>query len=66
MGFDDATLDAALRAHLIAHLGEATRTDNKLAVIGPMSGPTGRMATVRTVWLVNADGSLDFITAYPA
>ncbi len=66
LGFDDTTLDAALRAHLIAHLREATRTGNKLAVIGPMSGPTGRTAIVRTVWLANADGSFDFITAYPS
>lgn len=66
LGFDDATLDAALRAHLIAHLGQATRTGNKLAVTGPMSGPVGRTAIVRAVWLVKADGSFDFITAYPS
>ena len=66
LGFDDTTLDRALRAHLIARLSEATRTGNKLTVVGPMSGPTDRTAIVRTVWFVNADGSVDFITAYPS
>lgn len=65
MGFDDATLDAALREHLIAHLAQAAHTGNKIAVLGQMPGPNGRVALVRTIWQATPDDSFDFITAYP-
>lgn len=43
-----------------------TKFGRKFEVTGILTGPTGRSANIRTVWMVASDGAAPrFITAYP-
>jgi hypothetical protein len=36
----------------------------KIIVEGPLTGPTGKVRTVRAVWQITPDGFYDLITAH--
>jgi len=60
----DAILDLA--AHEVAEPTEITAFGSKYRVVGLLAGPTGRQATVVTIWIVLHGEELPrFITAYP-
>ena len=64
MGFSDKTLDAALRSHLQDHASSMTRNAKGFfEVVGSMSGPSGLVAQVRSVWQI-VNGKFQFITAH--
>jgi len=72
MGFsDEATLEAALRRHLVENYGDASSSvpmvggGTKFTVTGPMTGPSGATWNITTVWGVDADGTVRLITATP-
>lgn len=71
MGFDQASLDPALRSHLVDNFGGATPSvpipggGTKFTVTGPMTGPSGAKWTITSVWGVDPDGTIRLITATP-
>jgi RHS repeat-associated protein len=71
MGFNRASLDSALRSHLVDNFGMATPSvpmvggGTKFSVTGPMVGPSGAKWTITTVWGVDVDGTIRLITATP-
>jgi hypothetical protein len=71
MGFDKASLDSALRSHLVDNFGAATPSvpmvggGTKFSVTGPMVGPSGAKWTITTAWGVDPDGTIRLITATP-
>lgn len=71
MGFDHASLDTALRSHLVDNFGTATPSvpmvggGTKFSVTGPMVGPSGAKWTITTAWGVDPDGTIRLITATP-
>jgi len=71
MGFDQASLAAALRSHLIKYFGSATPSvpmvggGTKFSVRGAMTGPSGETWNITTAWGVDPDGTVRLITATP-
>jgi hypothetical protein len=71
MGFDQSSLDAALRDHLTSNFGGATKEvpmtggGTKFSVRGPMTGPSGQTWDITTVWGVDPNGTVRLITATP-
>jgi RHS repeat-associated protein len=71
MGFNQASLDSALRSHLVNNFGTATPSvpmvggGTKFSVTGPMVGPSGAKWTITSAWGVDADGAIRLITATP-
>ena len=65
MGFTDEDLELALRQHLIDNFEGATIRGSRITVNGAITTPGGRRPTLRSVWQVMPDGSVDFITAFP-
>ena len=71
MGLDRASLDSALRNHLVDNFGGATPSvpmvggGTKFSVTGPMVGPSGAKWTITTAWGVDPDGTIRLITATP-
>lgn len=71
MGFNQASLDSALRSHLVDNFGTATPSvsmvggGTKFSVTGPMVGPSGAKWTITTAWGVDVDGTIRLITATP-
>jgi hypothetical protein len=71
LGFSEGNLTPALQRHLVDNFPKATVQATKdgvdrIAVVGPMTGPTGKVANVKTVWELFPNGSASFITAEPA
>ena len=71
MGFDQASLDSALRSHLVDNFGGASESvpmtggGMKFTVRGPMTGPSGQTWNVTTAWGVDPNGTIRLITATP-
>jgi hypothetical protein len=71
MGFNQSSLDSAIRSHLVDNFGNATPSvamtggGTKFSVTGPMVGPSGAKWTITTAWGVDADGTIRLITATP-
>lgn len=66
MGFDERSLEPALKNHLADNFGDAvTNEAGRIQMRAPMVGANGRKADVLTVWQVTADGHVDLITAMP-
>ncbi len=71
MGFNQASLDSALRSHLVDNFGTATPSvplvggGTKFSVTGPMIGPSGAKWTITTAWGVDVDETIRLITATP-
>jgi hypothetical protein len=71
MGFDQQSLDSALRNHLVDNFGNAspsvpmTGGGTKFSVTGPMTGPSGQTWNITTAWGVDPDGTIRLITATP-
>jgi hypothetical protein len=66
LGFDDATLEPALRSHFLANRGSGiTNAKGNFEVVGTMIGPNGRSANVVTVWRRDVLGVWQFVTAMP-
>ncbi len=71
MGFDQASLDSALRQHLVDNFGNATASEamvgggTKFSVTGALSGPSGAKWTITSVWGIDPDGLIRLITATP-
>ena len=71
MGFDQQSLDTALRSHLTGNFGNATDAvsmvggGTKFSVRGPMNGPSGEAWDITTAWGVNPDTLIRLITATP-
>ena len=71
MGFDQPGLDTALRSHLETNFGSASRSvemtggGTKFDVQGPLTGPSGNVWDIKTVWGVDPDGTIRLITATP-
>jgi RHS repeat-associated protein len=71
MGFDEASLDSSLRAHLTENFGGASRSEpmvgggSKFNVRGLMTGPSGQTWGITTAWGVDANGTVRLITATP-
>ena len=66
---DSARLEQDLRSqHLVLEAEEVARTPygRKFLITGPIVGPSGRMATVVSVWVIRSDEDVPrFVTAYP-
>ena len=71
MGFDQQSLDAALRSHLTENFGKATESapmvggGNKFSVAGVMTGPSGAVWDITTAWGTDPDALIRLITATP-
>jgi hypothetical protein len=71
MGFDQSSLDTALRDQLTSNFGDAsdsvsmTGGGSKFTVRGPITGPSGATWNITTVWGVDPDGTVRLITATP-
>lgn len=71
MGFDQQSLDAALRSHLVDNFGDATESvpmtggETKFSMTGPMVGPSGEAWDITSAWGVDPDGLIRLITATP-
>jgi hypothetical protein len=71
MGFNPVNLETALRNQLISKFGSASPEipmqggGTKFVVNGPITGPSGQTWQIRTVWGVDADGTVRLITATP-
>ncbi|MGI8552473.1 MAG: hypothetical protein ACR2PL_17045 [Dehalococcoidia bacterium] len=71
MGFDRNGLGAALRQHLLDNSENTWSITNpfggtKVAVTGLMTGPSGSTWKITSVWNIESDGAIRFITATPA
>jgi hypothetical protein len=66
LGFDKNTLASALKAHLIDNFAKATVNGRVITAIGKTTGANGMTATIKTVWQIGYDGSINLITAVPA
>jgi hypothetical protein len=73
LGFDQQNADLLTAALLaIARENEVSRTattlhGTKYVIEGPISGPGGKLARIRTVWIVDRGRTTPrFVTAYPA
>ncbi len=64
MEFTDETLEAALKRHLQDHFGGAQISGKKIRAYGEMTGPTGKVKPVKTVWQIAEDGGAELITAH--
>ncbi|MDX2054570.1 MAG: hypothetical protein SFV15_19370 [Polyangiaceae bacterium] len=72
LGFDDSNW-ALLREALLeiarsgtAGAGQPSEFGVKYEIRATLNGPTGRQATIKTVWIMNAeDDTPRFVTAYP-
>ena len=62
-------LEADLRAHVAAGsttLGSNSPYGQKYQVVGQLQGPSGRIATVVSIWIVRSEEAMPrFVTAYP-
>jgi len=71
LGFNQRSLDSALRSHLVENFGSATPSQamvgggTKFSVTGPIVGLTGEKWTITSVWGVDPDGVIRLITATP-
>lgn len=71
MGFDQQSLDAALRRHLTDNFGKATESvpmvggGSKFSATGPMIGPRGAAWDITTAWGTDPDALIRLITATP-
>lgn len=71
MGFDQSSLDSALRSHLVDNFGGASESvpmtggGTKFTVRGPITGPSGQTWNITTAWGVDPDGTIRLITATP-
>jgi RHS repeat-associated protein len=71
MGFDQQSLDGALRSHLTDNFGKATESvpmvggGTKFSVAGPMIGPSGAAWDITTAWGTDPDALIRLITATP-
>ncbi len=71
MGFDQASLDSALRSHLVDNFGGASESapmtggGMKFTVRGPMIGPSDQSWNITTAWGVDLNGTVRLITATP-
>ena len=76
MGFDRATLEAALENQLIGNFGNASnpvpmfdgngvQIGMKFTVTSSMTGPSGETWTITSAWGVDGDGTVRLITATP-
>jgi RHS repeat-associated protein len=71
MGFDQPSLDAALRSHLTDNFRKATESvpmvggGTKFGVTGPMIGPSGAAWDITTAWGTDPDALIRLITASP-
>lgn len=71
MGFDDATLDAALRQQLVDNFshfpaGPAMSGGElgRLRITAPITGPSGTTSKVTSVWSLLENGRTSLITAW--
>jgi RHS repeat-associated protein len=71
MGFDQESLDTALRSHLTDNFGNASELEpmvgggSKFSVTGPMTGPSGASWDITSVWGIDPGGLIRLITATP-
>jgi hypothetical protein len=71
MGFDQQSLGDALKQHLIDNFegvseqGPMEGGGVKFGVVGPMTGPSGQSWVIRSIWGVEPNGMIRFITALP-
>jgi len=71
MGFDEASLNSALRQHLVDNFGNATASEamvgggTKFSVTGALTGPSGAKWTVTSGWGIEPNGLIRLITATP-
>jgi len=72
VGFDQSNWDELRDALLLivrendAEEGDASEYGQKFLVLGRITGPSGRMAEVQTVWMIPADSDAPrFVTVYP-
>ncbi|MGI8553487.1 MAG: hypothetical protein ACR2PL_22290 [Dehalococcoidia bacterium] len=70
MGFERHNLGAALRQHLQDNSENAQSIPNpyggtKVTVTGPITGPSGSTWKITSVWNIESDGAIRFITATP-
>ncbi|MCA1832813.1 MAG: DUF6531 domain-containing protein, partial [Actinobacteria bacterium] len=76
MGFDKASLDSALRSHLVENFGSASpsvqmlngeglQIGTKFSVIGQLTGQSGATWEITSVWGIDWDGTIRLITATP-
>lgn len=65
MGFEDATLSEAPISHLRDNAESSTLADERVIVMAPITGPSGHIATIRSIWQTLTDGTSSLITAYP-
>lgn len=69
MGFDQASLNSALRTHLTKYFGSTSESvpmtggGSKFVVRGPMNGPSGVTWDITSAWGV--DGTVRLITTTP-
>ena len=76
MGFDQATLDSALRNQLVQNFGDAAsegamyngegaQIGVKLSVTSPLTGPSGAVWDIKSVWGIDFNGTIRLISAMP-
>ncbi len=76
LGFDEASMEPALRSHLTSNFGSASgsvpmlngvgeQIGTKFLVRGPMTGPSGRTFDITASWGVDYNGTVRFLTAFP-
>lgn len=70
LGFDQATLEAALQSHLMDNLASAVFREmyegkTKLSVTGPMTGPSGKTWEITSAWEILDEETVRLITATP-
>jgi hypothetical protein len=72
LGFDESNW-GQLRAALleiarsgVADRGQVSEFGSKYEIRASLSGPAGRQATIKTVWIIDAGDDIPrFVTAYP-
>jgi hypothetical protein len=71
LGFSEENLGNALKNHLTKNLKNAIKDgvtpqgNVKFSVTGTITGPNGKTATIKSVWQVTKDKTIEFITAHP-
>jgi hypothetical protein len=71
MGFDDNSLAAALRSHLVDNFAqfpvgpaEYEKELGRLRITAPITGPSGVTSKVTSVWALLENGYTSLITAW--
>jgi hypothetical protein len=50
--------------HLVENFDSAIIQSNRITVTAPLAGPSGATRSVRSIWQVLEDGSVELITAF--